>query len=63
MALWMHDKTGEQFDDALTAKPGEAGFTRDVAFAHFKDKNFSYMGTPNWAAPAPAADAPAAPPA
>jgi hypothetical protein len=51
MALWKHDNTHETWDDRLTAKPGEDGFTRERAEAHFGDKNFSYMGTPNWAPP------------
>ncbi len=52
MALWQHDQSGDRFDDGLTAKPGEESFTREPAEAHFGDKNFSYMGTPNWAPPA-----------
>lgn len=52
MALWQHDTTAARFDDGLTAKPGEEGFTREIAAAHFKSAAFSYVGTPNWAPPA-----------
>lgn len=52
MALWQHDKSGEQFDDGGTTRPGEEGFTRELAEAHFGDKAFSYKGTPNWTPPA-----------
>lgn len=55
MALWMHDITHKQWDDGLKAKPGEEGFTRELAEQHFGDKDFSYCGTPNWEAPAPPA--------
>lgn len=46
MALWSNDK-GEQFDDGLAFEPGEEGFTRDIAAAHFGDASFNYLGTPN----------------
>lgn len=52
MALWMSDKTGEQWDDGERLKPGDEGFTRAAATAHFKDDTFSYVGTPNWESPA-----------
>ncbi|MGX9144970.1 hypothetical protein [Mesorhizobium sp. 128a] len=48
MALWMSDRTGEQWDDGAKLKPGDDGFTRDLATAHFNDNAFSYVGTPNW---------------
>lgn len=51
MALWLHDATGKQFDDGLTTKPGEEGFTREFAEKHFGTSKFSYSGTPNWAPP------------
>lgn len=59
MAVWKHDTKDEQFDDGLTLKPGEAGFIRDLAEQHFGHKEFSYMGTPNWAPPV--VEEPAAP--
>lgn len=52
MALWKHDTTHATWDDGQTTKPGEEGFSRDLAQAHFGNKNFSYMGTPNWEPPA-----------
>lgn len=52
MALWKSEKPEDDFDDGLTAKPGEAGFTREVAEKHFGHKNFNYSGTPNWVPPA-----------
>lgn len=51
MAQWKHDKTHEVFDDGLRSKPGEEDFTREVAENHYGNKNFSYMGTPNWQPP------------
>lgn len=51
MAQWKHDTTHAIWDDGQTTKPGEEGFSRDLAQAHFGNKNFSYMGTPNWQAP------------
>lgn len=54
MALWMNDNTGEQWDDGERLKPGDEGFSRDLAAAHFKDGAFSYVGTPNWEPPAAA---------
>ena len=48
MAIWQNDKTGERFDDGIIARPGEEGFTRDKAAAHFKADDFSYVGTPDW---------------
>lgn len=53
MALWIKDATGDQFDDGLAFKPGEEGFTRELAAEHFKTDAFSYSGTPNWKAPEP----------
>jgi hypothetical protein len=53
MAVWQHDVTGERFEDDVKQKPGEEGFTRAKAEAHFKSKNFSYVGTPDWEPPAP----------
>jgi hypothetical protein len=52
MALWKDDNGDDTFDDGLQLKPGEPGFTRDLAEAHFGHTEFSYMGTPNWAPPA-----------
>jgi hypothetical protein len=51
MALWKHDNNHEIYDDGATTQPGEDGFTRELAEKHFGDKDFSYMGTPNWAPP------------
>lgn len=56
MAIWMNAKTGDQYDDGLTAKPGEAGFTRDkadvwAAGKGYAAKDVNYVGTPNWVAP------------
>lgn len=48
MAIWSKDSDGERFDDGQTSLPGEEGFTRDLAEAHFGTKLFSYVGTPNW---------------
>lgn len=56
MAVWIldADTTGESiWDDGLTFKPGEDGFTRDLALAHYGTPAFSYMGTPNWVPPPP----------
>lgn len=50
MALWQHDETREQFDDGLTAKPGDETFTRALAEQHYGNAKFSYIGTPNWVA-------------
>lgn len=52
MALWVNDKTGERFDDGLNFKPGEDGFTKDLAVARFSPDRCSYIGTPNWQPPA-----------
>jgi hypothetical protein len=52
MAIWSNPDTGEQFDDGLTARPGEEGFE--------PQPGMNYMGTPNWApvvVPEPEADA------
>lgn len=59
MALWMNAKTGDQYDDGQKAKPGEAGFSRDMATAwavskSYAPKDVNYVGTPNWQAPADA---------
>ena len=52
MAIWQNDETGERFDDGAVLRPGEDGFTRDLAVEHFgADVAFSYVGTPNWVAP------------
>lgn len=47
MALWI-DRNGEQFDDGDILRPGEDGFSRDKAHAHFGGDDFDYLGTPNW---------------
>lgn len=47
MALWKHDVSNVVFEDEQTTQPGEPGFTREFAMAHFKDEKFSYLGTPN----------------
>lgn len=52
MAQWKEDDGEALFDDGLTHKPGEEGFTRELAEQHFGHKEFSYMGTPNWQPPA-----------
>lgn len=52
MALWHILSTDEQFDDGLTAKPGEEGFTRELAEEHANGGEFNYIGTPNWSPPA-----------
>lgn len=51
MGLWRNDATGDTFDDGLKLLPGEDGFTRDLALAHFDGADFSFVGTPNWAPP------------
>lgn len=52
MAIWQNDATGERFDDGAALRPGDDGFTRDLAVAHFGEgAAFSYIGTPNWVAP------------
>jgi hypothetical protein len=53
MAIWRRDDDtiGELFDDGLDLKPGEDGFTRSVAKAHFGTNAFSYVGTPDWQSP------------
>lgn len=51
MAVWPldDDTTGSStWNDGLKSKPGEAGFTRDLAQAHYGTPAFSYMGTPDW---------------
>jgi hypothetical protein len=49
MAIWRRDDDtkGDLFDDGLDS-PGEDGFTRSLAQAHFGTKAFSYVGTPDW---------------
>jgi hypothetical protein len=59
MALWKDDNGDETWDDGQTTKPGEVGFTRGLAEAHFGHNGFSYMGTPNWAPPVDTQPAPA----
>lgn len=71
MAIWIYSASKAmdrpedvQFDDGLTSKPGEPGFTRDKADAWAKSKGYAakdvnYVGTPNWVAPV-VPDAPAA---
>lgn len=56
MALFRDDKTGGDFDDGVNALPGEAEFTRDHAEQHFKHKQFSYVGTPDYVSPQIAID-------
>lgn len=51
MAVFRHDKTGNDFDDGINAIPGDPEFTRDLAEAHFKDKAFSYVSTPTYVPP------------
>lgn len=51
MAQWMDDESHVVFDDGQASKPGEPGFSRDAAKAHFKHDKFSYLGTPNWQPP------------
>lgn len=46
MALWQHDDTGERFDDGLDLFPGEEGFTRELAEAHFGNPRFSLVSNP-----------------
>lgn len=62
MAIWQNDADGERFDDGAALRPGEDGFSRAAAEAHFGDGvAFSYVGTPNWVAPVeevPAEEAP-----
>lgn len=59
MAIWQDDKSGDRHDDGQALLPGEAGFTRELAEKHFGHKNFSYVGTPNWAPPAQLENTPA----
>lgn len=56
MALFRDGKTGVDFDDGINALPGEAEFTRDYAEQHFKHKQFSYVGTPDYVSPQIAID-------
>ncbi|MBN9144123.1 MULTISPECIES: hypothetical protein [unclassified Novosphingobium] len=57
MAIWQNDANGERFDDGAALLPGEEGFSRAGAEAHFgADVDFSYVGTPNWAPAAPEDD-------
>lgn len=51
MAIWQDDKTGERHDDGEALRPGDEGFSRELAEAHFGHKDFSYVGTPNWVPP------------
>ncbi len=61
MAIWQNDANGERFDDGAALRPGEDGFSRDLAVAHFgADAAFSYVGTPNWTAPVEPEQAPIA---
>lgn len=48
MAIWQHDETGERFDDGLGLYPGDDGFTRSLAEAHFGNPRFSFVSTPSW---------------
>jgi len=50
MAIWRldSDTTGEVFDDGLPLMPGDPGFTRARAEAHFGTPAFSWVGTPDW---------------
>lgn len=56
MALWQIIKPGKgmqaQWDDGLRAKPGEPDFSADKIKAYAGEKNFNYIGTPNWEPPA-----------
>jgi len=49
MAIWRldSDTTGEVFDDGLPFMPGDEGFTRERAQAHFGTPAFSWIGTPD----------------
>lgn len=47
MAIW-RDLKGNEFNDGLKEKPGEEGFTRELASAFFKNEVFNYVGTPDW---------------
>ena len=51
MAVWMSTTTGEQWDDGLTARTGEPGFTDQLATSHFGEDACNYVGTPNWQPP------------
>lgn len=58
MAVWhIHNKAGENvetFDDGLTARPGEPGFSReavDARLVSLKGHTANYSGTPNWVPP------------
>lgn len=53
MAIWRRDDDtkGDLFDDGMDLKPGEEGFTRSLAQAHFGTNAFSYIGTPDWQVP------------
>lgn len=56
MALWQIIKPGKtlepQWDDGLTAKPGEEAFSSEAVTAYAGKGNFNYIGTPNWEPPA-----------
>lgn len=56
MAIWQDDKSGERHDDGAALRPGDEGFSRELAQQHFGHTDFSYVGTPNWAPPAPVSD-------
>lgn len=51
MGIFRADKDGKEFDDGINAVPGDPGFTRDLAEAHFGSKEFSYVGTPTYENP------------
>lgn len=48
MAQWSIAGRAGYFDDGLTARPGEPGFSRERVIAEAKGKPFDYVGTPNW---------------
>ncbi len=54
MAVWQiidpdtYFPVGDQWDDGLTAKPGDWNFTTERIIAHANGQPFNYVGTPNW---------------
>lgn len=59
MAQWSIAGRADYFDDGLTARPGEPGFSRDKVIAEAAGQAFDYVGTPNWTPPAADAETPA----
>lgn len=51
MAMWAIEGQDDYWDDGLTFKPGENGFTTSLVSKQAGKGAYNYVGTPNWEPP------------